>query len=310
MRRSDQLITRVRKMTQNVTFSDDSGIQDDEILQALNDAQDRIYSLILKKNPGVFLKEYEVDAVANQANYSVPSDTFMGTRVERVEFSNSGSPQNYYPLRQVELWERDQFETGLPYLYVRRANEILLQPTPRSGGKIRITYQRTIPKLDKRRAKVASVSVSGNTLTSLVLDTTVELDSTSILDEGWATVIDRDGVVKMKAIPIDAININTGVVTIASGFSFASGETVAVGDWVVTGKVASTNSLLDDVCEKYLLCYAKWEVNKIDSSSDSQERQAELLAIETEIEDAYALADNDIDRIPLISSDFLITDWD
>lgn len=310
MKRSDQLITRIRKMTQNVTFSDDAGIQDDEILQALNDAQDRIYSLILKKNPGVFLKEYEVDSVANQANYAVPSDTFMGTRVERVEYTNSGSPQNYYPLRQVELWERDQFETGLPYLYVRRANEILVQPTPRGAGKLRITYQRTIPRLDKRRAKVASVTLAGNTISSLVLDTTVEIDATSLVDEGWLTIIDRDGAVKMKAIPVDAVNTSSGVVTIPAGFSFETGESITVGDWVTTGKLSSTNSLLDDVCEKYLLCYAKWEVNKIDSSSDSQERQAELLAIETEIEDAYALADNDIDRIPLISSDFLITDWD
>lgn len=310
MKRSDQLITRVRKMTQNVTFTDDSGIQDDEILQGLNDGQERIFSLILDEHSSLFQKEKEIDAVANQANYSLPNDVYLGTRIERVEYSNSGNPQQYYPLRQVELWERDQFETGLPYLYVRRSGEILIQPTPRSPGKLRVTYQKKIPKLDKRRAKVLAVTLSGSGITSLTLDTTLEIDSDSLVDEGYFTVVDKDGAVQMQAIPVDSINTTSGVVAVSSGFTFEDGETISIGDWLCMGKFSSTHSLLDDICEKYMLAYAKWEVFKIDSNSDSQERALELSQIEQQIVGSYSEADHDIDRIPLISSDFLITDWD
>lgn len=310
MRRSDQLINVIRRATENTTFADDSGIQDDDILQALNDGQDRIYSLIQSKYPKVFLKEKVLNIVNGQQAYSIPSDCYMGTRIERVEYSNSGNDVNYYPLKQIELWERDQAETGLPYLYIRRSQEILIQPAPRSAGTLRVTYQRTVPKLDKRRAKVLSVATSGSSITSLFLDPALELDATSILDHAYICIVDKDGVIKMKDIPVDAVNVTSGEVTVSAGFAFESGETIPVGAWVVSGKNASTHSDLDPVCEKYMLTYAKWDILKRDSSTDAQERLQELQMIEQEITDGYAESDTDPDRIPLISSDFLITDWD
>lgn len=309
MRRVDQLISTIRRITDNLTYTETSGIQDDEFIQALNDAQDKIYSLIQNKNPLIFVKEKVLNIAAGQQNYPIPSDCYLGARINRVEYSNTGRVENYYPLRAIQLWERDQFETGLPYLYVRRANEILVQPAPRSFGTLRITYQYNLPRLDKRYGMVSTFTQSGSELTSLFLNTGKIIDKDPLIDEGYITIVDKDGNVKTQGIPITDIDASTGEVFL-DYFVFQDGETISADDYVIRGKYASSKSMLPDICESYFIEYGKSKIQRRDSSSDSQESGMELAQLEQMILDSFADPSADVDRIPLISSDFLVTDWD
>lgn len=309
MRRIDQLITTVRRITDTLSFTDTAGIQDDEYIQGFNDAQDRIYSLIQLSFPMVFVKEVTINVNIEQQNYPIPVDCYLGSRINRVEYSNSGRPENFYNLKQVELWERDQFETGLPYLYIRRGAEILIQPKPRSGGLLRVTYQKKLPRLDKRYGSVGAVVLATDSITSLTLDITKVIDGDPVVDDGYLTVVDKNGVIKMMNVPVDAIDATTGVVTISSGFTFESGETIAVGDFIVRGKFATTHSELPDEVESYLIEKCKDKIYRRDSSSDSQETSGEVSAVEDQIVQSYNHPSADIDRIPIISPDFLVSDW-
>lgn len=309
MRRIDQLVTLVRKLTENTTFSEGVGISDEEIIQAINDGQDRILSQIQLAHPKIFIKELEVQAVSGQQSYSMPTDCYLSTRLERVEFSQSGRPQEYYNLRAVERWERDQFATGLPYSYIRQDQELFLQPTPQAAGLIRLTYQRAIPKLDKRRATVSSAVLTGNEITTLTLDSTLSIDNEAIIDEGYICIVDKDGRIKMQAIPVDDVNTTSGLVTVSAGFTFESGETIPTGSYAVLGKFSTTTSQLPEVCEKYLIQCGVWKVQKRDSSGDSQEARDEKLEMEDEIISAFSQADTDVHRIPLINSDYAYPGW-
>ena len=311
MRRISQLITQSRRATENLSFDENSGISTDEFIQYSNDGQDRIQSLIATAQEEMFQKEIIIDSVSGQEAYDLPDDTLMSTRVQNVEYSDSGG-NLYYRLSQGRMKERisSNIISNIPGFYIRRSSQLLLQPTPSGGGLIRITYQYKLPKLDIRRAKVDSATFTGNTIDTLFLDTTSNIDSEEIKDEAYITIVDKDGIIKMQKIPVQDINTTSGEVTVYPGFEFEDGETIDPGDWVVLGKMATTHSELPDICEKYLISYMNWKILKRDSSNDSVEQNAELKEMENEIVSAFALADQDVDGITILNSDFASIDDD
>jgi hypothetical protein len=201
--------------------------------------------------------------------------------------------------------ERINGLAGNPAYYIRQGSSVIMQPPPQNGGFLRMTYQKTIPVLDKKRGTVASATLGVNTITSLVLDTTTELDATALEEQNFITIVDKNGLVKMRYIPIDGVDSSTGVVTVSSGFVFESGETIEAGDYAVRGKYASTHSQLPDICEKYLLEYCNMRIFVRDSSTDQAELAALMQKIEATLKQAFAEPDNDPDRIPIIDPSFL-----
>lgn len=305
MRRIDLLVNQARRATENLSFTDDTGISDEEFLQYLNDGQERIQSKILSVHPSFFQEEKVYYIVAGQERYDLPADVFLNTRVEKVEYSTTGQNKNYYPLKQGSLYERFSGSTNNPTYYIRFSDKILVQPTPSGGGTLRVTYQKKAPRLDKRRATVDSVTLGTSTITTLNFDPTQLIDDTNILDEIFVTFIDKYGVIKMKAVPITAINTTTGLATIDSGFEFEDGETIAADDFAVLGKFSSTHSSLPDICEKYMLKYCEWNILKRDSNNGAAEKERELAMVEEDITSAYAQADDDNDFIPILDSQFI-----
>lgn len=311
MKRVDLLIDDVREDTDNSEFSEETGIPDSKILRALNRGQERIHSLILNAddNGDVKLEEKEIDAVQGQEAYSIPIDCFGGTRIRKIEYSRTGLERDYYPLDQRQLRQRDSYTVGEPEAYIKRDRTFLLNPRPQSAGKIRVSYQKRIPRLDIRRGTVESATLDSGarSITSLVLDDSVLMESELLVNYGFATIVDKDGNVKMRAIPIDSI-ASDGTVTVRAGFTYESGETIAAGNFILLGENSSTHSQLDEICEKYLVSYANWRIQKGDSSNDAPEEGSELQLLEEEIVATYKEADKDVDRIPIISSDFLYND--
>jgi len=305
MRTIEQLITASRRATGNVDFSETAGVQDEEFIQSLNDAQEEIHALINVMFPTILMAEKEIQISANVESYAIPSDCYMGTRVDHIEYTTSGLAQDYYPIRKGHPRERINGQAGNPAFYIRQGTSLIIQPPPQSGGKIRVTYQKAIPVLDKKRGTVASVVLGLDTITSLVLDTTTDLDAAALSEQNFITIGDKNGIIKMQYIPIDSIDSTTGMVTVSAGFTFESGETIDAGDYALRGKYSTTHSQLPDICEKYLLEYCNMRIFVRDSSTDQAEVGALMQKIEGTLKQAFAEPENDPDRIPIIDPSYL-----
>lgn len=309
MRKLELLILASRRATENQEFTDTAGIQNEEFIQYFNDGQEEIHSKLNALFPHILMAQKVVQLVQGQEGYTIPSDVYLGTRIDMIEFSPTGLSQDYYSIKKGSLKERLNGSETNPSFYIRNGNQILLQPAPQSGsGTIRISYQKAIPRLDIKRATVETVTLgAGNTITTLILDDALLFDRDALLEEGYISITDKDGVVKMESIPIDDIS-TTGVVTISAGFTYQPGETIAVGDTVLRGKKSTQVSQLPDVCEKYLLEYCNARILVRDSSSDSAAVGQVLIRVEGTLQTAFAEPDNDPDYVPVLDAQYL--GWD
>lgn len=302
-RRSDLLIKAIRKYTENEEFGTLEGIDDSEFLQALNDAQNRLHSLIVDKHSKAFLKVAEPIAVLpGIREYELPIDTYIDNKVYMVEYSETGLEEDYFPL-DLESEHHKITDDGCPTYYHSRMGKIILSPIPQTAGKARITYTKRVTQVDTRRGRVLSATLDNNakTITSLVLDTidpSTPLDSDALNECDYICIVDKRGKTKMRNIPIDAVSSGTGTVTL-DAHVFETGETIDIGDYVVCGEDTSTHPIdLPRSVERYLISYGKWYILKRDSSVDYAEAQTELLEMENDIVNSFAEAEQDIIRIP------------
>lgn len=305
MRRLDVLIDQVRKQTENVEFSDTTGISDEEFIQYANDGQEQIEMEINSVGTDNFLVEKEIQTVAGQEAYELPFDMLMGTNIRHVEISSSSSQSDYFPLKQRQFWERINSFNGTPAYYIQRNNQILLQPKPDRALTIRVQYKKKLPRLDIRRASVSAVTLGSNTITSLTFDTSALFERDELIQDNFLTIVDRDGAVKMRAIPFDDINSGSGVVTVTAGFTFESGESIGVGDYAVRNKNSSTHSQLPDICERFIISYMAWKILKRDSNTDLTDQERELIAMGANIVKNFARADENWDGVPIINNEDL-----
>lgn len=310
MRRIDLLISEARQETDNNQFTDETGIQDSEFLRWANSAQTRIYSLIQQTHPDLYTRETEIDAVYGQEAYDLPELTFLGARIKMIEYSKTGQKRDYYPLKKGSLHERVNGDPGTPAFYILQSGQLLIQPAPQTSGKFRVVTQKALPRLDTRRAKVLSVTLDTvtRTITTLNLDPSLNLEATVLENEGYMSIVDKDGNIKMDAIPVDSIDTTTGLVTVTSGFVYGATETISAGDWVCAGSYSSTNSELNDNVERYLVDFMIWKLEKRDSSQTSQEISQELKDQEFEIVTSYGTPDDDVNYVTVLDPQYMDTD--
>mgnify|MGYP003345904786 CR=1 FL=1 len=295
-----------RRITENQEYTDTAGIQDDEFIQFFNDAQEEIHALINQNWPHVLMGSKTIDLVTNQEAYDIPDDVYLGTRIDFVEFSKA-NPDYFYALKKGSIKERLNGIQGDPSFYIRNGTQLLIQPKPNGNSKIRITYQRSIPRVDLKRGVVESVTLSGSSITALKLSETEYFDRDSILEDNFICVADKYGTVKMKKISISTVSTD-GTVTVEPGFLFEDGETIEVGDFVYTGKFTSNFSQLPDVCEKGMLEYVNTRIKIRDSDSDSAAIAQVLERMLSTLNAAFAEPDNDPDYVPVLDGQYL--GWD
>lgn len=313
-RRVDRLITHIRSITENDTINSTTDITDNEILEFINEGQHRLQSRILAQHPRVFINETTLSSVADQEEYDLPSDVFLANKVISVEYSDDTGPdKSYTKLLPGHERNRQSDISGFPKYYIRRdklnndVGSILLAPKPsNSSGSIRITYVQRIDQLDKRRGIVSDITDSGTQITALTLDVSGDppIDSTDLADHDYFCIVSKTGSIKMRNLQFDSINTSTGVVTLTSSHTYNTGETAAVGDYIVGGRDTTTHSRLPRNVERYLIEFAAWKIFKRDSSTDSIEQQNEVLALEQDIIECFQEVQEDIHIIPVLE------DWD
>lgn len=304
MRRVEHLVTQIRRHTENVQVGTTDGITDFEIIQALNDAQESLTANIHLTNNKALALEKEYTSVSGQEEYDLPFDLFSQSHVVDFSWSTSSEYKDLSPLRKGYFKERVR-DTGDPSLYILRRDKVLVNRIPDTSGNLGVmVYNPRLPGLDKRSGKVSAVTLNNtdNTITSLTLDNafSVALADAGFDQTDYLTIVDRDGAVKMKAIPIDSVNTTSGAVTIASGFVFEAGETITTSHYACLGKYTTTNSQLPETCERFLLMYGYKRLFLRDSSNDYILQDKELKELMDEILNIFGQESNDVDWVPIL----------
>jgi len=304
-------ITVVRRDTRNEdvpTAASQVGIETADILRYLNYAQERLQSLILVSSPQTFQAEKIISLVIDQEAYTISDRVFAGERIVNVEYSPTGDISNYYEIFERALSYRNTYNQTNPTFYIRRNGQILLNPIPNQAtGKIRVTYERQLDTTDIRRGQIDVITLSSTQLTALTLDIATD-DDVALEAAQYLCINDKYGTVKMYNIPITSYNDTTGVVTLPA-FTFASGETGAVDNYVTVGQYTTTHSKLHDICERYLETYAAMKVFKRDSSSDAADFARDLDAMESDIIRTYQEADKDEKDIQISNESLMLGGW-
>lgn len=308
MRRVDALVTAARTISRNSLNSDNTySVGTDEILQYLNDAQDRLQNLIsARKNIAkIFATQQIISIVANQEAYSIPDRLLLNKQIESVEFSATGSLSDYVRLEKLNFFNRDTNTTTYPWGYFKRGGQIFLQPTPStSTGSIRVTYERDLDDLDIPRGVISTIT--GGTATQF---TTVNLDATADAYEsttpGWSNIqycsfVSATGARKCFNVLMGSYNTGTNLVTPSpSPFVYSALDSqLAVGDVAVFNKYTTTFSQLPDACERYLVHYAAAELFHRDSSNDYQKELEIVASIEEDVLKALQAQTSEVQFIP------------
>ncbi|OQB10432.1 MAG: hypothetical protein BWY21_00353 [Parcubacteria group bacterium ADurb.Bin216] len=308
MRRTDVLINQARLISRNTANADGTkAISDDEILQYLNDAQDRLQNLIsAKKNIAkIFATQQIINVVANQEAYTIPDRLLLNKQIEFVEYSATGLVSDYVRLEKLNFFNRDTNTTTYPWGYFKRGGQIFLQPTPStSAGTIRVTYERDLDDLDIPRGIVSTITNG----TSAQFDT-LTLDSSANSYEsttpGWSNIqycciVSPIGARKCYNILLTSYNTGTNIITPnPSPFLYSSQDSqIAVNDVAVFNKYTTTFSQLPDNCERYLIHYAATELINRDSSNDYNKYLDTLTEMEDDILRALAAQTSEVQFVP------------
>lgn len=233
MRRSDFLILDARRISKNLVNEDNTvSISDEEVLRYINDAKDRLQSLISaqKANAKIFTTEKIISAVANQDGYSIPDRVFYNKEVQQIEFSASGNESDYVLLKKLEIMNRDTDSASYPSGYYRRGNKFYPIPVmATSAGTFRAMYERQLDDVDKRRGSISAVTgLSTTGFTSITIGSDADETSTPNLSTiDYICLNSVDGEVKLYNIPVTSYDSGTNVLTPRTGFVFEETLTTA-----------------------------------------------------------------------------------
>lgn len=309
MRRVDQLIQQVRLVARNTANADGTySISSDEILQYLNDAQDRMQNLIsARKNIAkIFDAQAIISVVAGQEAYTIPDRLLLNKQIDSVEFSYDGTVGNYVRLEKLNFINRDTNQSSYPWGYFKRGGQIFLQPTPSvTSGSIRVMYERDLDDLEFSRGAISSITTGTSTsFAALVVDSVA--DSYESTSPGWSNVqyccvVSPYGVRKAYNIPISSYNTGTNTIT-PTGSLFTYDTTydsqIAVGDIAVFNRYSNIFSQLPDSCERYLIHSAAADLFAKDSSADYGKQSDIVAQMEEDILKALSAQTSEVQYLP------------
>ena len=283
--RAEKLLVDIRRATGNENID---GIPDVEFVRYLNDAQQRLHSLIVSTHPNSFRKQYTIDTVNGQTAYDLPTDVFMDTYIHLVEKRESNSEGAYYPLQRI-----DPIETNRVHGYFIRDKQIILsseQISPVSGG-LRVTYTRKLKDIEIRRGTITSLS-------PLTINNQPTGTDFAYVDE--ATIVDKYGDQVVTGIEVTSYNSGTGIITTPTSLTGA-----ATGQFVVYGGNSTTHHEWPDVAERYLFEYCCLRINHRDSSADWNKAVDLLNNLENDLVALFAGGDQEVKYPTIVSTEFL-----
>lgn len=302
-------ISSLRATSNNEQYSATTGITDSEMLQYLNDAQDRLQSLIdechVSSKP--FVSEVIIPIVSGQEGYSLTERLFFNKEIEQVEYSATGATSEYFPLEKISFINRYNGVTSgaFPTVYYRRLGNIYINP-PASTGYLRVLFERTLDDLDLRRAQVNGTPSGTDIDLTVGSGPTTDNEALFVANE-YICISDAFGNPLLYNGVISSYVPATDVLTLAANVStyLVSGKTLAdlANGYLTVGQWTTTHSKLPDDCERYMRHYTILQVYNRDASNLAGAQSARVAQIEKDIKSTFATQTGEIQYIPQVDFD-------
>lgn len=308
LRRLDILQRDARLQAGAKLYTATAGVRMSEVVRFANEAQQGILNKIIQTKNSLFTRQTEIDITNGTASYPVPGTipnvVHTGANIIGVKYSFNGDARNYYSL-DFRASREEVSVSAYPTGYFIRDGQIVLTPIPaQTGAKIRVDYQYAIPDVDIRRGLISAHGLTSITLTanSTLLQETEEDLTNGLVD--YISVVDKDGAVIANSIPVTSYDASTNIITCT--LTSAQNSAVTNGsNWVVFGKYSTTNSMLPDICERYITHYTARLIQMRDSNSETTVTKELLDEIEAEILAACADLEEDLHSVTILDSSYL-----
>lgn len=284
------------------------GVRMSEVVRFINEAQEGILNKILQTKSPLFTRQTQIAVTAGTATYpipgTIPNVVHTTGNILGIKYSFDGQAKNAYPLDKRSARQEVSIP-AYPTSYFLRDGQIVISPIPnQTSGVLFVDYQYTLPTLDIRRGLISAHGLSSITLTqnnTLLAETGEDL-STGLVD--YISVVDKDGTLVANSIPVTSYDTTTRVIscTLTAEQNAAVQDT---GNWVVFGKYATTNSLLPDICRRYLVHYTARLIQMRDSNSETTVTKELVDEIEAEVLMACADLEEDLTAIAILDSSYL-----
>lgn len=301
----DRLVARVRRETRNEdnsnTVASDS-ISDNEFIDALNDAQERLQSIISSVYSTLFEREVSFDVGVGDTEFEIDDNVYLGNRIVSVEYTPTGNIRDYRPLEARDISERER-QNGIPSFYFITAKKIILCPTPiTANGILKVTYEKTLSRLDKKRATITTVgtpyTASGVDLINLTLSN-IDDEVSNLIKGDYITSLTTSSTVGINKVMVWAA-LSGSTLTVKEG-DIVEGTNMSDGDTFLIGKDAVFTPDLPDCCERYLIAYAVWQIFSRDDLKRAEGAKARLAIIEEDLLRSFSEQSKDAKYIPMIN---------
>lgn len=245
MERLSILINKIRART---NIEDRNGVSDSEMVGYFKEAKDLIQSTIYQAGlePELFVGTATLTVATGEVTTDLPSDIYAENAVFYV--SPSGTTKK---LDKILSFERG-YKTGY---FLENGTIGFSSGLLQNYSDFVVKYIKKLPDPDIRRGTISAKGANTLTLTS----------GSSLLGtlSDFVTVVDKDGEVIQSDLEFSTFVDPT--LTLVDSVS----TDVAVGNYVVMGKYASTHIDLPDECEPYLLQYVEKRVMAKNAASET-----------------------------------------
>ena len=297
----DDILTGADHDSRNDNFA---GIPKSDALRFANYAQYYLFGKITRKYPYSFIhRTAALPIVANQEDYVINDNIYLGTRIVKVEFSTDGV-SNWIKLHPSNPWADYRLQTGFPAFYYRENGSVRIEPIQASAsGYLRITYERALDKLDIREAQINGAP-SGATIT---LSTIV--DSTRFATNSYICVSDFNGTPLLyNGLVVGLSGSTLSLAADVSTYLIDADTTLATlnGAYVTIGKYSTTHCQLSNDAESFISEYVTKRLYKRDVRVDDTKILAELAPLESQIVAGYEIPDKEVKDIPICDNDILV----
>lgn len=301
MRTVEQLILMARKLSRNERYDSNSGVPQDVFVQYVQNAQDTLLKEITNLKTKYFKKQIVQDVVSNQEKYSYPDDLLV-QHIETIQWTDSISGTYWQTLYKSYTKEKITLQPGYPFSYVPYNDGFYLNP-PIVRGKLWISYETTLPRVQKRSGKITSISLASGVLSGITVDSTSDFyDQTQINSDFYLCIVDKFGAVKAKNIPYDSVS--SGVFTM-SPYTLKTTDSIAVGDCILVGKDTCNVPQFPDLCESFLIKHMVYDAKYTAASQWSQEAKQDMIDSFKSLSQIFADNSSDITQVQITNLDYI-----
>lgn len=161
----DNLIGEVRSQLDEQNR--DSVNTTEDILPAINRAQDYAFDILARRYPEPILKYTTLTLVGGDAEYDVPEDVFEDRILKlEIQVPNGSSRSTFREVKRINYTDLTDYEstslTNIPYYYCLFSRSIRLIPAPSGTYNARMWYLRNPEKLVQPQGRITIVNTSSN----------------------------------------------------------------------------------------------------------------------------------------------------